>query len=236
MTIRTLIIDDEPLARQELALLLSEHHDIEVVAEAGNAIEGFSQIQQYKPQLVFIDIQMPKITGMELVSMLDPAQMPFVVFVTAYDQYAIDAFSNNASDYLLKPVAAERLAKTLAKIRAASAPQTLRAVEPLTHLPCYAGKRLKIIDVAQTEYIFSDLTGVHVATAQGTFFTQLTLKVLEQQSDFLRCHRQYLVRPQAVAEIVLQESGNAEVVTHSGASVPVSRRYLKPLKQKFGFA
>ncbi|WP_298439827.1 two-component system response regulator BtsR [uncultured Ferrimonas sp.] len=233
--IRALLIDDEPLARQELALLLQHHDDIEVVAEASNAIDGLSKYHQHQPDLLFIDIQMPKVTGMEMVSMLDNSTLPHIVFVTAYDQYAIDAFANNATDYLLKPVSNERLAQTLARIRASSSAAVPTITEALTHLPCFSGKRLKVVDVADTEYVFSDLSGIHVASTDGSYHTHLTLKVLEQQGAFLRCHRQYLIQPSAIAEIVLQDGGCAEIITHSGKTVPVSRRYLKPLKQKFGF-
>ncbi|QIZ77007.1 two-component system response regulator BtsR [Ferrimonas lipolytica] len=233
--IRTLIIDDEPLARQELMALLAEHQDIEVVAQAANAIDGLSKLHQFKPDLVLVDIQMPKITGMEMISMLDNNELPHIVFVTAYDQYAIKAFEHHATDYLLKPIEAQRLAQTLARIRTATTPAMTTQLEPLPHLPCYSHKRLKIVDVSEVEYVFSDVSGVHVATSEGTYHTQLTLKVIEQQPTFIRCHRQYLVQADAVAEIILLDGGNAEIETRSNQKVPVSRRYLKPLKQKFGF-
>ena len=110
--IRTLIVDDEPYAREELAELLASDPDIEILGMAGNAIEALGLIQQLKPDVVFLDIQMPKLSGMELVAMLDP--LPRIVFVTAFDDYAIQAFEENAFDYLLKPVEPARLAKTLA--------------------------------------------------------------------------------------------------------------------------
>ena len=113
--IRTLIVDDEPYAREELAELLASDPDIEILGMAGNAIEALGLIQQLKPDVVFLDIQMPKLSGMELVAMLDP--LPRIVFVTAFDDYAIQAFEENAFDYLLKPVEPARLAKTLARLR-----------------------------------------------------------------------------------------------------------------------
>lgn len=235
--IRTLLIDDEPLAREELAILLEAHDDIEIVGEANNAVEGMAQINQLKPDLVFLDIQMPKITGMEMLAMLDPATMPRVVFVTAYDQHAVAAFEKNAFDYLLKPVAESRLATTLDRVRAAQAPQDLAPVleQRIRHLPCYQRNTLKVVRIEQVEYVFSDLSGVHVATAEETSHTQLTLKVLEERSPLIRCHRQYLVNPEAIAAIALQEGGYGEIETHSGQKLPVSRRYMKALKQTFGF-
>ncbi|MBW3140035.1 two-component system response regulator BtsR [Ferrimonas balearica] len=236
--IRTLLIDDEPLAREELAILLEHHDDIEIVGEANNAIEGMAQINQLKPDLVFLDIQMPKITGMEMLAMLDPATMPRVVFVTAYDQHAVAAFEKNAFDYLLKPVVESRLATTLERVRAAQSPQQPLAEvlgETIRHLPCYQRNTLKVVRMEQVEYVFSDLSGVHVATAADTSHTQLTLKVLEERSPLIRCHRQYLVNPEAIAAIRLQEGGYGEIETHSGQKLPVSRRYMKGLKQTFGF-
>ncbi|MBY6186192.1 two-component system response regulator BtsR [Marinobacter hydrocarbonoclasticus] len=235
--IRTLLIDDEPLAREELAILLEAHDDIEIVGEANNAIEGMGLINQLKPDLVFLDIQMPKITGMEMLAMLDTATMPRVVFVTAYDEHAVKAFEKNAFDYLLKPVAEARLTTTLDRVRAAQAPQDLKPVmgNRIRHLPCYQRNTLKVVRIEQVEYVFSDLSGVHVATAEETIHTQLTLKVLEERSPLIRCHRQYLVNPEAIAAIRLQEGGYGEIETLSGQKLPVSRRYMKPLKQTFGF-
>ncbi|HHP0585894.1 TPA: response regulator, partial [Vibrio harveyi] len=99
-----LVIDDEQFAREELAELLDETGQIEVIGDASNAIMGLKKINELKPDVVFLDIQMPQVTGIELLGMLDPETMPYVVFVTAYDQYAIQAFEDNAFDYLLKPV------------------------------------------------------------------------------------------------------------------------------------
>ncbi len=235
--IRCLIVDDEPYAREELKDLLSKADDIEVVGECSNAIDALGFINTHKPQLVFLDIQMPRISGMEMIGMLDPETMPRIVFSTAYDEYAIKAFEHHAFDYLLKPIEEERLAKTLSRVRSDLRPQLLEEITPqeLQHLPCYLGNKLKVVPVSAVEYVFSDLAGIHVATAQCYVHTHLTLKVLEQRTTLARCHRQYLVSPDAISEIALQETG-AEVVTHSGTKIPVSRRYLKSLKQHFGYS
>ena len=123
--IRTLIVDDEPYAREELAELLGSDPDIEILGSAANAIEALGLIQRFKPDVVFLDIQMPKLSGMELVAMLDP--LPRIVFVTAFDEYAIQAFEENAFDYLLKPVEPARLAKTLSRLRQDLSPQPVAA-------------------------------------------------------------------------------------------------------------
>ncbi|KFZ37141.1 response regulator [Shewanella mangrovi] len=234
--IRCLLVDDELYAREALAELLATENDIEIIGQCANAVEAIQMINREKPDLVFLDIQMPRISGMELIAMLDPEQLPRIVFVTAYDEFAVKAFDNHAFDYLLKPLDEKRLQQTLSKVRRDLTPQLLTPVMPvhLEHLPCYCGSKLKIIAVKDVEFAFSDLTGVHIATAKEQVHTELTLKVLEEKTPLLRCHRQYLVAPSAIAEIEVLDTGG-EVTTHSEAKIPVSRRYLKPLKQAFGF-
>ncbi|KKD61393.1 hypothetical protein RN22_05960 [Grimontia sp. AD028] len=235
-----LVIDDEQFAREELATLLEETGEIEIVGEAPNAIIGLKKINELKPDVVFLDIQMPQITGLELLSMLDPENMPFVVFVTAYDQYAIEAFEENAFDYLLKPVEPSRLTKTVQKltrtVKKQSAPQNLSALAPekLCQIPCSGHNRILLIPIDQVESVYSDISGVHVHTADKTPTTQLTLKTLEEKTPLLRCHRQYLVSVNHISEIKLLENGLAEVITASGFTIPISRRYLKTLKEVIG--
>lgn len=231
--IRTLIVDDELYAREELMQHLAAEPDIELLGAATNAIGALALIQRLKPDVVFLDIQMPKLSGMELVAMLDP--LPRIVFVTAFDEYAIQAFEENAFDYLLKPVEPARLAKTLARLRQDLSPQPLTALAPaIRHIPGYLHNRVRLLPIEQVEYAFSDLGGVHVASQGELFHTQLTLKSLEEKTPLLRCHRQYLVAPAAIFEIRLLENQLAEIVTPSGARVPVSRRYLKELKEMLG--
>ncbi len=234
--ITCLIVDDELFAREELVDLLGQEHDIQIVGQCANAIEALQSITKEKPQLIFLDIQMPRISGMELIAMLDPDDMPKIVFVTAYDEFAVKAFDNHAFDYLLKPIDADRLSKTLTRVRKNLTPQAMDSITPksLEHIPCYSGNKLKVIAIQDVEYVFSDLSGIHVASTKGKVHTQLTLKVFEEKTPLVRCHRQYLISPKAIAEIELLDTG-AEVTTHLGDKVPVSRRYLKSLKQLFGF-
>ena len=231
--IRTLIVDDEPYARDELALLLGQDPAIEILGQAANALEALTLINTLKPDVVFLDIQMPKLSGMELVAMLDP--LPRIVFVTAFDDYAIQAFEENAFDYLLKPVEPARLAKTLARLKQDMRPQPVAVLAPaIRHIPGYLHNRVRLLPIDQVEYAFSDLGGVHVACQGELLHTQLTLKALEEKSPLLRCHRQYLIHPAAIFEIALLDNQLAEIVTPSGARVPVSRRYLKELKEQLG--
>ncbi|SFM97942.1 two component transcriptional regulator, LytTR family [Formivibrio citricus] len=232
--LNVLIIDDEAPAREELRALLQAEPDIEIVDEAANAIEGLAAINRLHPDVVFLDIQMPRISGLEMLSMLDKASMPRVVFVTAYDEYALNAFEEHATDYLLKPVDPVRLAKTLEWLRSGKTQTPHPAFVPpaqIRQIPCYARNRIILMRIEEVEFIHSELSGVQVVCAAQTGQTELTLKTLEEKTPLLRCHRQYLVNPEHIGEIVLQENGGAEIVTRSGRKVPVSRRYLRELKE-----
>ncbi|MFV0573924.1 MAG: two-component system response regulator BtsR [Vibrio sp.] len=238
-----IVIDDELFAREELTELLEETGIVEVVSQASNAIEGLKQINTFKPEAVFVDIQMPKISGIELLAMLDPDTMPHVIFVTAFDQYAIQAFEDNAFDYLLKPVDPERLNKTIQRLLKAKQNQeslhTQAQIEALTpkqlqQVPCMGHNRIMIIALDDIESAFSDLSGVHIQTANQTASSQLTLKTLEEKTELIRCHRQYLINTKKIKEIKLLDNGLGEIITQSGNVVPISRRYLKPLKEELG--
>ncbi len=234
--IRTMIVDDELHAREELEILLEEIGGFEVIASCANPVEAIKIIHQQHPALVFLDIQMPVLSGFELLSMIDEEIMPHVVFVTAFDEYALKAFEENALDYLLKPVEKERLEKTVNKIehRLSQGAQPSYDTPPINRIPCISAHRIKLIDPQQVEHVRSDLSGVHVISPQGCFFTELTLKVLETRTELLRCHKQYLVNVDQIDEIALLENGVAEIKTKQGSQLPVSRRYLKALKETLG--
>ena len=127
--LRVLIVDDEPLARENLRVLLQEQPDIEIVSECANAIEAIGAVHKLRPDVLFLDIQMPRISGLEMVGMLDPAHRPYIVFLTAFDEYAVKAFEEHAFDYLLKPIEEKRLEKTLTRLRQE------RTVQDVTLLP-----------------------------------------------------------------------------------------------------
>ncbi|EGA66303.1 two-component system response regulator BtsR [Vibrio brasiliensis] len=234
-----LVIDDELFAREELTELLEETGHIHVIEQASNAIEGLKKINQLKPDVVFLDIQMPQITGIELLAMLDPETMPKVVFVTAYDEFAVQAFEDNAFDYLLKPVDIQRLEKTvnrLLKSQQISKEQVAAITPPcLDQVPCIGLNRIVIIPTKDVEFAYSDISGVHVQTHEQKATSQLTLKILEEKTNLVRCHRQFLVNISAIKEIKLLENGLAEIITVSDHPLPVSRRYLKTLKEMLGF-
>jgi len=234
-----LIVDDETPAREEIARLLSRVADVNIVGQCANAVEALSAINHLHPDVVFLDINMPQISGLELLGMLDPEEMPRVVFLTAYSEYALKAFEQDAYDYLLKPVDPARLDVTLQRLRRDSAPAAdlSKLATPLRQIPCPGHQRVQLVKVEQVEYVNSTGTGVFLVTTDGVeHFTELTLRTLEERTPLLRCHRQYLVNPEQILEIVFQELGGAEIVTHGGRRVPVSRRLLGELKEKLGFA
>lgn len=234
-----LVIDDELFAREELTELLEETGQIDVIDHASNAIEGLKKINRLKPDVVFLDIQMPQITGIELIGMLDPETMPKVVFVTAYDEFAIQAFEDNAFDYLLKPVDPKRLNKTVSRLlksqRNSQTQVDAIAPQSLDQIPCIGLNRIVIIPTKDVEFAYSDISGVHIQTHDQKADSQLTLKILEEKTQLVRCHRQYLVNIKAIKEIKLLDNGLAEIVTLSHHPLPVSRRYLKTLKEMIGF-
>jgi two-component system LytT family response regulator len=168
-----------------------------------------------------------------MLSMLDKASMPRVVFVTAYDEYALTAFEEHASDYLLKPVDPVRLSKTLEWLRTGQQQRpALVLPAQIRQIPCYARNRILLVRLEEVEFIHSELAGVQVVCSAQSGLTELTLKTLEEKTPLLRCHRQYLVNPEHIGEIVMQENGGAEIITRSGQKVPVSRRYLRDLKEQ----
>lgn len=230
-----IIVDDEAPARDELRRLLEAFEDVTIVGECGNAVEGIAAINRLSPDVVFLDVQMPRVTGLEMLTMLDPGRKPKVVFLTAHEEYALKAFEENAFDYLLKPADHERLAKTIERLREASLPQPalFDPSQMLTQIPCSGQDRIYLVKVADIEYVISKASGAFVGGRGGQErFTELTLKTLEARTSLIRCHRQVLVNPEAIREIVFQQNGLAEIVTFSDQKIPVSRRFLGPLKAR----
>lgn len=236
--INALIVDDEPLARQELRRTLEPAKDIHILGECSNAVEALTRIYQDKPDVVFLDIQMPQITGIEMLSMLDPARMPHIVFLTAYDEYAVQAFEKNAFDYLLKPITTDRLELTLERLRNSTLrhdfsvlPETNR----LRQIPCFSQQTVIFLKIDEVECVESCASGVYVSDLEGNERpTGLRLNVLQQRTSLLRCHRQFLVNIDLVQKLRYLESGLAEFVTQRGRVIPISRRLLPEIKERLG--
>jgi len=233
---RALIVDDEVHAREELQALLEETGEFHIVGNCANAFEALKALKRDRPEVLFLDIQMPILSGFELVSMIDEEVMPIVIFVTAYDEYAVKAFEENALDYLLKPLEKQRLAKTVYKLKRMLGEGTRPAYEgpEIKRIPCVSSNRIKLIDISDVEYVRSDIAGVYVVCSYGEFYTELTLKVLEARTNLIRCHKQYLANIDRVDEIILHENLLADMQMKSGRSIPFSRRYLKKMKAQLG--
>jgi two-component system LytT family response regulator len=234
--LRALVVDDEPPACAELEALLLEVGHVEVVGRSLDAVGALPLLRRERPDVLFLDVEMPGISGLELLGMIDDAERPrHVVFVTAHEEFAVQAFEKAATDYLLKPVQRDRLARTVERLRSGwPAPAPALAVPPIRRVPCALARAIKLVPVEEIELVRSSEAGVYVVTAQGEFFTELTLGVLEARAGLLRCHRQYLVNADRIDEISMAENSLAVLRTRSGAQVPVSRRHLADIRAALG--
>ena len=234
--IRAMIVDDELYARRSLEAMLSATEEVEVVSVCANALEALQSINRASPDVLFLDVQMPKVTGFQLLSMIGPERMPKVVFVTAFDQFAIKAFEENAIDYLLKPILRERLTLTVEKLKRLAHDRQPRVYDspPIERIPCTGPSCIRLVDVDDVEHVRCSIAGVYVVTPRGEFLTDLTMQVLESKTHLVRCHRQYLVDAREIEAIVRPEPRAAVLKMRSGREVPVSRRYFAALKQRLG--
>ncbi|MDR3435805.1 two-component system response regulator BtsR [Telmatospirillum sp.] len=236
--ITVLIVDDEPLARRDLRRALEKSTDIQIQGECGNAIEAIGAVNKERPDVVFLDIEMPRITGIEMLSMLDHKTAPRIVFLTAYDKYAVDAFEKHAFDYLLKPITLDRLENTLCRLRSDRSPQKiglLPEVNQLRQIPCFGHHLVLLLKIEEVEYVSSTDAGIYVMNVNGEELpTALPLNVLQERTKLLRCHRQFLVNVESIRKMSFLESGLAEFITQQGHTVPISRRFLPRIKERLG--
>ena len=243
---RALIIDDEPLARMVVKEYLLEFPQIEVLQECNDGFEGLKAIQQYQPDLVFLDVQMPKINGFEMLELVD--HQPAVIFTTAFDEYAIKAFEAKAVDYLLKPFNKDRFNKAIEKYLAqapgaASSKKTEEVLEasnsPAQHerIVVKTGTKVKIIPVQDVIYLAADDDYVSVYTADGSYLKNKTMNFFEQMLDpryFVRVHRSYMIAIQQITRIDPYEKDSHIAILKSGAKIPVSKTGYVKLKQVLG--
>lgn len=243
---RCLLVDDEPLARERLQALLDEAEaNINILAEAGSGKEAVSLIHEHDPELVFLDVQMPVLDGFDVVDLL-PEARPHIVFVTAYDEYAIQAFEVHALDYLTKPVRLDRLNETLR--RAEEALETdpsgaiddlreARADESLKRLTVHIGRRLRVVPLDEVRWIGADEGLVFAHTTDGRYRTDFTLSELEQRlpsDQFVRIHRSTIVNLDEMYELVPQASGTYKLRLQDGTELQVARRRAEHVKQALG--
>lgn len=239
---RTIIIDDEPLARSLLAELLEEEKDIQIIGECGDGFDGLKSVQELQPDLIFLDIQMPKITGFEMLELLDTP--PKVIFTTAYDEYALKAFDVNAVDYLLKPVNPQRLQKALDKARAGNDYDTQQIRQKLPQLPEQTQRivvkvngNIKILPLAEIFYLESADDYVKVHTGDKYYLKHQTMGRFETQlppQQFVRIHRSYMANVQHIHKLDLYEKDQYCVVLRNDARLPVSRSGYSKLKEVLG--
>jgi len=238
--IRALIVDDEAPARDKLRRWLGEHADISIAGESADGLAAAAALAALSPDVVFLDIQMPGLSGLELASQLEPADAPLIVFVTAFDEHAIKAFDLNAVDYLLKPYDKERLRKTLDRLRqrrsgpgAGPAVQTARAqVGSSDRLLVPERDALKLIDATTIHWLEADDNYVHVHTSGATYLLRRTLTDLLVQlgeQRFARIHKSAAVNLAEVTSLSPLFKGDHEVHLRSGATLRLSRRFKDTL-------
>lgn len=219
---RALIVDDEPLSRRAMRQLLRAHADVEIIGECRDAIEARDEIAATRPDVVFLDIRMPGLSGLELAASR-PRPRPLVVFVTAYESYALPAFDVDAVDYVDKPVVQARLDRAVQRVR-----ERLATTEPprAEHLTARVRDRDVLIRVDAVEYIEADDVYAAVHSGGRCYLVRRSLDALERDLDsrFLRVHRSYIVRLDRISAIRQLGGGKRELVLSTGAAIPVSRR------------
>jgi two-component system LytT family response regulator len=250
--IKAIIIDDEPLARMIVQEYLQSYSNITIMQECGDGFEGIKAIQQHHPDLIFLDIQMPKINGFEMLELVESP--PAVIFTTAFDEYAIKAFENHAVDYLLKPFNKDRFDKALRKWLDQRA---TRGSDLITHggatdelletaaqsptqqhrIVVKTGGKIKIIPLEDIHFLEAADDYVKIHTHNGAFLKNRTMAYFEKTLDpaqFVRTHRSYILNVQQVTRIDPYEKDSHLCILQSGAQVPVSKAGYMKLKGVLG--
>lgn len=242
--LKCILIDDEPLARAMLKEMLQELPDIQIVDECANGFDGIKSIQQHQPDLVFLDVQMPKINGFEMLELIE--NPPSVIFVTAFDEYAVQAFEVNAVDYLLKPIEPSRLQKAVQKIASQSsnneeksnAPaQTILLPEQTQRVVVKENGEIRIIPLDQLLFLEAADDYVKVHTKDKYYLKYQTMARFEQQlpaHQFIRIHRSYIVNTNYINKIELLEKEQYIILLNNGKNLPISKTGYSKLKTFLG--
>jgi two-component system LytT family response regulator len=247
--IRIIIIDDEAPARELIKHYLKEVDSVEVIAECADGFAGLKSISSLKPDLVFLDIQMPRLTGIELVEVL--TEKPEIIFATAYDQYALRAFELNAVDYIMKPYEKRRfleaVRKAIDKIRSGKGNnkpasqllvKTPELAAPVNRIVVRKANAINIIPVDQIRYVEAQDDYVMIYHSEGKALKSQTMKFYEEnlpKSDFVRIHRTYIVNVAEIKQIEPYGKDNHIAILNSGDKLPVSRAGYKQLREDLGF-
>ena len=241
---KAVIIDDENLARELIKAYLKKFDQVEIIAECSDGFQGLKAIQQHNPDLIFLDIQMPKITGFEMLELIE--NPPVVIFSTAFDQYAIKAFELNATDYLLKPYSEARfeeaVKKALAKIGQKESNQkeleglkeTRSEQESLDRIVVKTGNKIQILALNQVHHFEAQDDYVAIHSDQGKFLKLMRMKALENglpTGDFVRIHRSLIVNVKHIEKLELYEKDSYILYLKNGQQLPVSRSGHGRLKE-----
>ena len=241
-SLRVLVIDDEPPARRKLLMMLREENDIDVVGQASNGLEAVAAIEQHRPDVIFLDIQMPGMNGFEVLDAIEGDNLPVVVFVTAFDQHAVKAFEVHAADYLLKPFDRARLQACLARLRSdpvslnprlSELLAELRPREYLTRVVVRSRGRVLFLKLEDVDWIETSANYVELHSGKQTFLLRETLSALEGKLDpqqFVRVHRTSIVNVDRIQELQPWSHSDFIVVLKDGTKLRMSRRYRQNLK------
>jgi two-component system LytT family response regulator len=252
--VRVVVADDEPLARDRLKTLLAREDWVDVVAECRDGNEAITCINRLQPDLVFLDIQMPGATGFEVIDAVGPARMPLVVFVTAFDQYALRAFEVHALDYLLKPFDRERFEQALGRARQQldrrnngdlerRLLELVQDLKPATHrlerFVIKSGGRVFFVRAEEIDWIEAAGNYVKLHVGDETHLFRETMNALEAQLDsdtFFRIHRSHIVNIERIKELQPWFNGEYVVFLHNGTRLTLSRGYREKLQERIGRA
>lgn len=238
-----IIIDDEILARSIVKEYLQSYPEINIVAECADGFEGLKAIQQFQPDLIFLDIQMPKINGFEMLELVE--EPPAVIFTTAFDEFAIKAFEINAVDYLLKPFSKERFEKAISKHQETHTNQgTQKVLETAAQtsfqqnrIVVKDGSKIKIIPLNKIHYLEAADDYVKIVTADGNYLKKRTMNFFENSlgvHEFVRIHRSYIVNTALITRIDAYEKDSHLLLLTTGAKLPVSKSGYGKLKGALG--
>lgn len=242
--VKVLIIDDEPLATELVSEYLRDYPQFDVLGICHNGFEGLKAIQEMKPDLIFLDVQMPKLNGFELLELLE--QPPAVIFTTAFDEYAMKAFDAHAVDYLLKPFSKSRFAKSIEKFMQTGnfgdIPDLIKYEETINsetanRVVLRVKNEIKIIPVKDIKYLEANDDYVNIHTVEGKFLKNKTLTFFEktlEPSLFVRVHRSYIVKINEIHKLEPYEKEGYIIKLRSGEQIPVSRTGLPKLKSILG--
>jgi two-component system, LytTR family, response regulator len=239
---KAIIIDDEPLARLIVKEYLQAYPHISVVQECNDGFEGMKAIQEHQPDLIFLDIQMPKINGFEMLELID--EPPLVIFTTAFEEFAIKAFDAHAADYLLKPFSKERFDKAMQKVMLQQSNTAKEIAETALQMPMKSNRivvkdngKIKIIPFAQLQYLEAADDYVKMHTTDGIFLKKHTMQYFEDSlpnNEFIRTHRSYIVNAQMINRIDAHEKDSHLLLLTTGVRLPVSKAGYARLKEVLG--